>query len=635
MRVILIFSFLYVQSVFPQECYPDKIKHKRLVKKIEKLIDKGAYYDAMDVLGGLSGEAVIFSSLRAEVLWRRGDILSAEEMAFKAITICPDAFSRANFILGNIAYERKDYVNADIYLKRALDLALTEPYYADAVVLSKKASALAEIINNPVEFYPEIVNGVSTKDDEYLPVFSPDQEMLFFTRRKDRVSLNAIALTTIEEFSFSEIQSGNFNVGKPLSSPFNMGYNEGGASVTIDNNLLYFTKCIRDDDGYNNCDIYYVYRREDGSWSHIYTFSDSISRVDSWESQPTVSSDGNTIIFASDRIGGYGKMDLYEINRKNGVWGYPRNLGSIINSNEYEKSPYLHPDGKTLFFSSTNFPSLGGFDIFYSRKDSLGVWGVPVNIGYPINSVADDISLFVSTDGDKAYFSSNNLNGVGGWDIYSFSLYDGARPNRVLFVKGSFLDEYGQIVKGVNLEVKNISTKEVTVVRPENGSYVFSVSLSDLDDVLITASKKGFAFNSSYIYADSNLFRSPGTLDFKMQALSEGKSFKIDNVYFENNSYKINTVAREVLVEFAKYLEVNKSLIIEINGFTDNIGEKEYNQLLSENRARVVRDLILEQGISLSRVSYNGFGESFPVSSNDTEGGRSKNRRTEFRIISR
>ena len=166
----------------------------------------------------------------------------------------------------------------------------------------------------------------------------------------------------------------------------------------------------------------------------VQKFSNEISKIDSWESQPTVSSDGNTIIFSSDRIGGYGKMDLYEINKINGRWTRPNNLGSVINSSEYEKSPYLHTDGKTLFFASTNFPTLGGFDIFYSRKDSLGEWQHPVNIGYPINTVSDEISLFVSTDGNEAYFASNNLDGAGGWDIYSFELHDGAKPDRVLLL---------------------------------------------------------------------------------------------------------------------------------------------------------------------------------------------------------
>ena len=633
MRILFFFSFfLSFNIVFAQECYPDKIKDKRLAKRIQKFIERKAYYTATDALQNAS-EAAVFHVLRSEILFREGGFFNAETEALKAIAICPNNFPKAYYFLGKIAYDRKDYVNADIYLGKAIYLEIKDPYYSDAIMLYAKAKALAELINNPVKFNPKILKGISTKDDEYLPIISPDQELAFFTRRSDRKSLHSIVSTTVEEFVFSKNIGGVFEVGEALHTPFNLENNEGGASITIDNSVLYYTKCIRDKKGYNNCDIFYV-NRENGIWSDIQKFPSNISRIDSWESQPTVSSDGKTIIFSSNRSGGYGKMDLYEINKVNGVWTKPKNLGAIINSNEYEKSPFLHPDGETLFFASTNFPSLGGFDIFYSRKDSLGNWKRPVNIGYPINTVSDEISLFVSTDGSKAYFASNNLNGIGGWDIYHFDLYDSAKPQRVLFLKGRLLDENQHVISDVDLEIKNIATQKVTVIKVNDGSYVSSLALGRGDDVLISVKKAGFAFHSTYISAEDTSFNSPSNLNFEIQSLVNGKSFNIANIYFDNNSYELKNAAKEILIEFAKYLEVNNSLVIEINGFTDNIGDKAANQLLSENRAKAVRNLILMQGISEERVFYNGFGESLPVFSNATENGRAKNRRTEFKIIS-
>ena len=580
-----------------------------------------------------TNQAAVFFELKAEILWRSGDFFNAETQALKAIELCPDNFPKAYYFLGEIAYKRKDYVNADIYLKKAINLQIGDPYYSDAIMLYENAKILAQIINNPVKFNPQIVKGISTQDDEYLPIISPDQELSFFTRRSDKMSLQDITTTTIEEFVFSKKINGDFEVGQALTYPFNLESNEGGASITIDNKILYYTKCIRDNKGYNNCDIYYV-NRENGAWSNVQEFPKNISKIDSWESQPTVSSDGKTIIFSSDRSGGYGKMDLYEISKVNDTWTSPKNLGSTINSNENEKSPYLHTDGKTLFFASTNFPSLGGFDIFYSRKDSLGNWQKPINIGYPINTVADEISLFVSTDGNQAYFASNNLNGIGGWDIYSFGLYEGAKPDRVLFLKGDLLDENKQIIEDVDLEIKNLTTQEITTIKVDAGTYVSSLTLAKDDDVLITIKKEGFAFNSTYISTEDTSFNSPSALNFEMQSLEQGKSFSIENIYFDNNSYELKRATNEILIEFAKYLEVNNTLIIEINGFTDNVGNQADNQLLSENRAKAVRDLILLQGISEKRVFYNGFGESSPITSNDTEKGREQNRRTEFKIIS-
>ena len=189
-------------------------------------------------------------------------------------------------------------------------------------------------------------------------------------------------------------------------------------------------------------------------------------------------------------------------------------------------------------------------------------------------------------------------------------------------------------MKDVELEIKNISTQEISTIKVKDGAYVSSITLSEGDDVLITIKKKGYAFNSTYISADDTSFNSPSYLDFSIRLLDTGKSFNIQNIYFDNNSYEVKSVTREILVEFAEYLEVNNTLIIEINGFTDNIGDKDDNQLLSENRAKAVRDLILMQGVSELRVFYNGFGESSPISINHTKEGRKQNRRTEFKIIS-
>ena len=523
-------------------------------------------------------------------------------------------------------------MSADLYLRRSIDLGISDPYYSDAMSIYEKAKVLADIIANPVPFNPKIVSGISTIFDEYLPIISPDQELSFFTRRSDKSSLNSITNTIVEEFVSSKKIEGKFEIGQALSSPFNLESNEGGASITIDNRVLYYTKCIRNKKGYNNCDIYYV-NREGNAWSVVQNFSDKISKSDSWESQPTVSSDGKTIIFASDRSGGYGKIDLYEINWKDGKWTDPKNLGSAINSNENEKSPYLHTDGKTLFFASTNFPSLGGFDVFYSRMDSLGNWKEPQNIGYPVNTVADEISLFVSTDGNTAYFASNQLEGVGGWDIYSFALHDDAKPERVLFLKGDLTGENGMVLEDVELEIKNINTNEVTIVKVDAGTYVSSLTLAKDDDVLITIKKKGFAFNSAYISANDTSFSSPANLDFELHSLEKGRSFDLSDIYFESNSFQISSIAKNVIFEFTAYLKLNNNMKIEINGFTDNIGESIVNQILSENRAKVVYELLIANGLDKERLSYNGYGEQFPRVNNTSISNRAQNRRTEFRII--
>ena len=632
MRIFLLFSFfISLSTANSQDCFPDKRKEKKLVKKIEKQIDKRAFYPALDALRNTNDYAV-FHALKSEVLWLRGDFFNAETEALKAIDICPDNFPKSYYFLGAIACRRKDYVNADIYLKKSIDLGIADPYYADAVNLYSKAKVTAEIINNPVSFNPKIVKGISTEYDEYLPIISADQQLYFFTRRSLKSGLDVLTPFFVEEFISSEKINKQFPKGDIMPYPFNQENNEGGASITIDNKVLYYTKCIRNEEGYINCDIYYVFNHN-GVWSEVQQFSNDISQSTTWESQPTVSSDGKTIIFASDRSGGYGKIDLYEINWQNGKWTDPKNLGSAINSNENEKSPYLHTDGKTLFFASTNFPSLGGFDVFYSRMDSLGNWQEPQNIGYPVNTVADEISLFVSTDGNTAYFASNQLEGVGGWDIYSFALHDDAKPERVLFLKGDLMGENGMVLEDVELEIKNINTNEVTIVKVNAGTYVSSLTLAEDDDVLITIKKKGFAFNSAYISANDTSFSSPANLDFELHSLEKGRSFDLSDIYFESNSFQLSSIAKNVIFEFTSYLKLNNNMKIEINGFTDNIGESIVNQILSENRAKVVYELLIANGLDKERLSYNGYGEQFPRVNNTSISNRAQNRRTEFRII--
>ena len=286
-----------------------------------------------------------------------------------------------------------------------------------------------------------------------------------------------------------------------------------------------------------------------------------------------------------------------------------------------------------MFFASDNFPSLGGYDIFYSRKDSLNKWQKPINIGYPINTSSNEISLFVSTDGQKAIFASNNLEGVGGWDLYSFDLYNDAKPQRVFFLKGDVLDIGGNMINDLEIEIKNIRTKEVQKVKVNNGNYAGSLTLGKKDDVLISIKKEGYAFNSKYVSHFDSSFISPQKVDFLLNEIVEGQSFVLNNIYFDLDSYEINKVTSSIVMEFADYLKINKSLMISINGFTDDIGETAYNQKLSEKRAFAVYNELIKNGVEAKRLRYQGFGESQPKNNNSNEEERKLNRRTEFFIV--
>ncbi|MFL2573475.1 MAG: OmpA family protein [Flavobacteriales bacterium] len=233
----------------------------------------------------------------------------------------------------------------------------------------------------------------------------------------------------------------------------------------------------------------------------------------------------------------------------------------------------------------------------------------------------------------KAIFASNNLEGVGGWDLYSFDLHEAAKPERVFMLKGVVLDEKGQVINDLEIEIKNLKTKEIRKIKVENGNYATALTLAANDDVLITIKKEGYAFNSQYVSHKDTTYKSPAELDFELRDIVEGESFVLNSIYFDLDSYEINSVTEKIIIEFADYLKLNKSLMISINGYTDDIGEQNYNQKLSENRAFSVYNELISNGISSDRLEYKGFGESNPKNQNLSESERKLNRRTEFYVL--
>ena len=344
MRIIFLFSFFFsLHFSYAQDCFPEDGKTKRMCNRASYLIAKNQFYKAQNLLKKAKGNKDIpeVNRLFSILYWKQDKNLLAEEFALKAIAICPDKNPLIYYLLGEINYDRKMYVDARIYLEQAIALGLDENSQKKAEKMQEKAKVIAEIILNPVPFNPKVVSGVSTKADEYLPILSPDQELVFYTRRGEKSEIGSLTESVTEEFIFSKEDSINFNAGIPMPFPFNRSSNEDGASITIDNNTLYFTICANSISGYNNCDLFYTFKQIDGKWSEIITFKRKINGLKSWESQPSVSADGNTIIFASDRKGGFGGADLYLIKKNDkGEWSDPKNLGKNINTKDNEKSPF-------------------------------------------------------------------------------------------------------------------------------------------------------------------------------------------------------------------------------------------------------------------------------------------------------
>lgn len=587
--------------------------------------------------------------------YEQSSFAPAAEYFKKLIAICPNYHSDPYYFIGFSYYEDEKYQDAITYLQKFLNYKSDDEkkyskkydaFLYQAKQMIKYAKFNIDIFQHPVPFDPYPVAGLSTKYDEYLACISPDNKYAFFTRKMPFSSIDQVygSADNLKEFFMTSERgaNGEFAEGTKMESPpFNMGRNEGGPSITIDDKQLYFTICKDEGGQIPNCDIYYC--NADGSgWGEITNMGHQVNDPDAWDSQPSISADGLTLYFASDRKGGYGKVDIWYSTKdaRSGDWSTAVNMGPNINTPGNDKSPFIHSDSHTLYFSSDGRPGVGGYDIFYSRADSSGKWMEAKNIGYPINSAGDDLGFFVSTDGKTGYFCSNdparaNGRSVGGWDIYKFALYQEARPQAVKMVEFNTKESDGSPSHGTTITITNARTKEQVVAMSDTnaGTYRAIVSADPKDQYVVSANKKGFAFTSTTISnKDTSTAVVTPPVDMEIKEVKAGANYTLNNIYYKTNSAELQPISLTVLEEFAKFLKSNPDIKIKIVGYTDNVGNRNDNLALSHDRAFTVMQTLEQDGVKADRLSFEGMGDANPVASNATEEGRQKNRRTEFVI---
>lgn len=677
------FSLILILSVFKgfaQEEDPGEKKYcaevsKEALKLYEKGSDKKKYHkpERLEFLRKCLEEEPDFAEANLAMGFEIVVHCKLENKSFsptipffmKAIKNCPQIHSEPYYYIGYAYYEELKNDSALKYLNKFIKFKDNderkfakdydgELYNAKEMVKQcKKENELAS--RPPVPFDPKVVKGVSTPQDEYLAYISPDDKKCFFTRKVPRDSKNQVYASDKEKEVFMIAErdaTGVFNKGVPMDWPFNETEdNQGGCTITIDNKHLYFAMMRNEGGADGNCDIYVSHSKE-GAWQQFTKLSPVVNHPVYWDSQPTVSADGNSIVFASDRPGGFGGVDLY-ITKKDpstGEWGPPQNLGPKINTKGHEKTPFLHSDSQTLYFSSGPNkageggvqPSYGNMDIFYSRKNEKGEWGEPVNIGTPINSKDDDTGFFVSTDAKTGYFFSYDEGkvrgrGIGRYDLYEFGLYPEARPGEVSLAKGTTRDKDSSEVRGVKVEVKNARTneKQAVVVDQTTGDFVYAINTKNKDDLIISVKKEGSAFTSALVKTkDVTFVKPPEEVKLIIEPAEVGKTFVINNIYYNTNSAELKDESKIVLKTFAEYLKENPKMKIEIQGHTDNVGSASANQALSANRAYTVKAALESYGVEADRITEKGYGSTRPIADNSTESGRAQNRRTEFLIIS-
>lgn len=401
-----------------------------------------------------------------------------------------------------------------------------------------------ELVENPVDYNPEnIGNIVNSSDDEYVNQYYPAEEKIVFTnfhRFESLVSENVYvsymidSLWTLPELLFENIDAKDI----------------GAANISADGSEIYFSSSALGD-SYGSCDIYCV-KFADGKWSAPNNIN-SINTPE-WESQPCLSVDGKELYF----VRGNKKLSTTDLfvsyKDDNGNWSKAERLNSKINTNGNERSPFIHYDGKTLYFSSDSHPGMGGYDLFMSRRDANGEWSKPVNLGYPLNSLNDEMNLVVSNDAVKAFISSQRLDGSGGFDIYEFELDDKFRPEEI--------------------EIKTISEE-----------------------------------------------------DYYVAAMKKGADVTLRNIYFEFDSAELTAESFDGINEVCGFLLEYPDLKIEIVGHTDDMGDENYNQRLSERRAESVAKALIDRGVSAERIKTKGCGSTQPLLPNNFDELRDFNRR--------
>lgn len=464
--------------------------------------------------------------------------------------------------------------------------------------------------------------GINTSEPEYFPSLTIDGKELVFTRRVGHSN---------EDFYSSERRDSNWTLAKALPGDVNTPQNEGAQNISLDGQWLVFTACSRPD-GWGSCDIYISYLTPTG-WSEAINLGGRVNS-DQWDSQPCLSPDKRELYFASRRLGGLGGSDIYVSRlQPNGTWGSPENLGPEINTPGDESTPFLHADNQTLFFTSNGLPGYGEEDIYYARRGPKGVWSVPVNLGYPINTIDKEGSLFVASDARTAYFTSDRVEGYGTLDIYWFELPEKARPYKTLWVKGTVSDEKtGQPLPSY-LELIDLANRQTIskVQTDEKGRYLVTLPVGK--NYAFNVNRKGYLF-----YSDNFLLKESGKdtayeKNIRLRPIEKDAVIVLRNIFFDVNKFDLQPESLAELDKVVTLLKENPGLVIQINGHTDAVGNTAANQKLSENRAAAVVRYLVEQGIATQRLSYKGFGATQPVAGNDTETGRAQNRRTEMKVV--
>lgn len=543
----------------------------------------------------------------------------------RAVTIQPDApeSAQAYYWLGIQKFQEEQYDESLILFEKLLPLTKpktilqgkTLKYIASAKFASKGKKNPMGIDKKPL---PDQVNFLNA---QFFPALTGDKEQLFFT---------GIQSPNGEDIFIARREGSGWGIPESLSESINSSNNEGTCTISANGRMLVFTACGRPD-SFGGCDLYVSYKNGD-KWTSPKNLGNDINSR-SWESQPSLSADGRTLYFTSDRPGGIGKSDIWKSELTDGNrWSIPVNLGNKINTPDEENAPFIHANGNTLFYSSNGLPGFGGFDIFIAQLEN-GTWTEPVNLGYPINNGADQVGLFITSDGKEAYYTDDNQDKSGKSLLYTFTVPEELRQSfsASSYVKGTIVDSktgkpLEALIRLYDLE-QQTQLSEFTS-QPQTGEYLAMVNQGKPYAFYIE--KKGYLFKSHTFKL--NAANSSLNLAIRLEPIEKDRTEVLQNIFFNTGSYQLDDKSKVELQKLVSFLKENHTVSIEISGHTDDVGHEKDNQELSLKRAQAVMTFLTSAGIRNDRLTAKGYGEQKPRVANDTEENRAVNRRIEWQI---
>ncbi len=631
---------------------------------------KGYYMDARKYYL----EAQEYNSKNAALNYKLGVCFLNTDNKFEAIKYFKTAYGLDNIVADDIHLMLARAYHLVLDFENAIkEYQLYKKGNVEPVVVAKINKYLAECENGKIltkEPLRVIINNlgeqVNSEYDDYNSVFTRNEKLLYFTSRRplnEKSDRSTVDSKFFEDIYKSAIVDNNFQQAtriddKKLNGKKNKD-NMAIVGISPDGGVIYVYKGNE-----GNGDIFYS-EFVKGKWKSAKPFKKINTNYK--ETSLCFSSDGNTLYYtSSDKKLSNGGLDIFVTKKDSkGKWEKPKNLSPIINTIYNEQGVFISADGNTLYFSSEGHNSMGGLDIFKTTKDETGVWTAPVNLGYPINSVDDDVFYVASESGKYGYYSGIRDNGLGAKDIFKV-IFLGEEKEHMLITEdvviagldrelpsiffesptALVIDEFFMLQGTVTdassgdpvvakLEIIDLSKSEVvkTALSDKEGKY--TIKLPEKNNYGIEISSSGYMLFLDAVDLMQEVSDEMAVRNFELEKVEVGQKVVLENIFFEFGKSTLKPESYTQLSQVKKLLENSPTMRIEISGHTDNVGSLKSNTKISTDRAKAVTDWLIAQGIDKTRIEYKGYAFSQPIAPNDTEAGRQQNRRVEFKILSK